>query len=247
MPRLPLILIAPSFFLLATLHVAMAGSLTNYATPLGWKEQEFSRSIISREAWGARSPLAGMQRQEVTGVILHHTGVQMKRTTSIASKMRGLQSFSQRAGHVSPGKVKPPWPDVPYHYYVDANGQVAEGRDVHYAGDTNTGYDTRGYIQIAVEGDFERETPSTQQISTLRKLLAYLLSSWNLAVERITVHSDHASTVCPGRHLMQELPSTLDLIALERRQSNLPGGLTKDECEKKDPAPLSSCTNAGSR
>lgn len=165
--------------------------------------------IVTRQAWGAKQPLSGMKPQHAAGIILHNTGVQKNHSISLDHKMRGLQAFSQKTGEVSPGHMKPSWPDIPYHYYIDADGRIAEGRDPNFAGDTNTNYDTSGYIQIVVEGEFEKEIPSTEQISALRDLLTWLLRSKGLAVENITVHKDHAPTDCPGKNLMAVLPSVL--------------------------------------
>jgi hypothetical protein len=165
--------------------------------------------ILTRQAWGAKQALPGMKPQLVGGIILHNTGVRKNRGTSLESKMRGLQNFSQSPGEVSPGQIKPSWPDVPYHFYVDSAGRIAEGRDTNFAGDTNTNYDTSGYIQIVVEGDFEKEAPSKEEISALHDLLAWVLHSRGLTVESITVHKDHASTDCPGRNLMAVLPNLL--------------------------------------
>jgi hypothetical protein len=169
--------------------------------------------ILSRQDWQAKQPLVGMKPQKVIGVILHHTGVAKNRSISLQTKMQNLQTFSQHPGRVSPSHSKPSWPDVPYHFYIDALGRIAEGRDVNFAGDTNTGYDTFGYIQIAIEGDFEKEKPDSAQLNVLRKLLVWILISHSLPSETISVHKNHAPTDCPGRNFMIMLPKLLSGVS----------------------------------
>jgi hypothetical protein len=174
--------------------------------------------MLSRQDWHAKPPLDGMKPQKVIGVILHHTGVLRNRSISLPSKMQNLQAFSQQAGLVSPGHSKPVWPDVPYHFYIDASGQIAQGRDENFAGDTNTGYDTSGYIQIVIEGDFEKEKPDPTQLTAARELLAWILISRNLPRESITVHKDHAPTTCPGRNFLIMVPKLLSEVSEVRRK-----------------------------
>jgi hypothetical protein len=168
--------------------------------------------IVSRAEWRAKAAKPGMEPQTVTGIILHNTGVRKNPAVSLENKMRGLQSFSQNPGQVSPGHSKPAWPDVPYHFYIDATGRIAEGRDAGFAGDTNTNYKTAGFIQVVVEGDFEKEAPGAAQMNALRDLLTWLLF-WNgLSTANVSTHKDHAATDCPGKNFTAAVPDLLTQV-----------------------------------
>jgi len=192
--------------------------------------------IISREMWHAKPPIAEMRPQRVIGIILHHTGIRKNTAVTLERKMLALQAFSQSAGAVSKTHVKPVWPDVPYHFYVDAGGRIAAGRDIRFAGDTNTKYDTSGYIQVVVEGDFETETPSPAQMEALCDLLVWLLLRWNIPNTAISVHLDHAATDCPGKNFMAALPALRLEIAKRRLQ------FTERLCESGKLAVPAECT-----
>jgi hypothetical protein len=202
---------------LLVIAVCAIGSMsTTHAAPLvllGNGSGGARPAILSRHDWHAKPPGDGMKPQKVVGVILHHTGELKNGSISLQNKMQNLQAFSQQPGLVSPGHSKPAWPDVPYHFYVDASGQIAEGRDVNFAGDTNTGYDTSGYVQIAVEGDFEKEKPDLAQLNAVRRLLVWILVSHSLPSGSITVHRDHAPTDCPGKNFLIVLPKLLTEVS----------------------------------
>jgi N-acetyl-anhydromuramyl-L-alanine amidase AmpD len=76
-----------------------------------------------------------------------------------------------------------------------------------YVGDTNTSYDPTGHALLVVEGNFETEKPSAEQIESLKKLTAWLSSEHNVAAANIRAHNDFAQTVCPGRNLKALLPA----------------------------------------
>jgi hypothetical protein len=173
-------------------------------------------AIVTRAMWQAKQPLPGMSPQQPVGIILHNTGVHSNPKIPIETKMRNLQSFSQRESHRVSGQLKKIWPDVPYHFYIDTLGRIAEGRDVLFAGDTNTNYNTSGFIQVVLEGDFEKEEPTLDQLESVRNLLVWLTLSWHLRIEDISVHKDHAPSTCPGRNFMTELPNVLSRVTVQR-------------------------------
>lgn len=181
-----------------------------------------SPPIVSREKWKAKPAVPGlMKEQKITGIILHHTAVRKNFQTSIENKLRNLQAFSQQPGRVSPTHTKPGWGDVPYHFYVGASGMVAEGRDVRYAGDTNTKYDTSGYIQVVIEGDFDKEMPEAAQLAATRDLLVWLMHTYDVPVKNIGIHKGHAQTSCPGSNFVAALPKLLaDVAAQSKRVVN---------------------------
>ena len=97
----------------------------------------------------------------------------------LEAKMQGLQRFSQNKEKLADGRTKPAWPDVPYHFYIAVDGRIAEGRSITAVGDTNTGYDPSGFIQVVVEGNFETEKPSALQQAALTDLLQSLKAKYS--------------------------------------------------------------------
>src|SRR5208337_1892545 len=133
-------------------------------------------------------------------IIIHHTGELQRASLSVEKKLKNLQDFSIRKGMVG-AHMKPAWGDLPYHYYIDLKGRVGEGRDVSFAGDTNTSYDTLNKIQIVVEGDFEKEKPTQDQLDSLEQLVHWLEHKYNISPNLVSGHNDLAKTDCPGKYL----------------------------------------------
>lgn len=163
-------------------------------------------AMLSRKDWGANAPVAEMKRHQLTHITIHHTAVKQNPSRSLIDKLQALQKFSQNEGKLASGRVKPPWPDVPYHYYIDCLGQLAEAREVRFVGDTNTEYDPTGHILVVLEGNFEEEPVTAAQLETLRTFVAWLAARWDVPVEKIQTHKDYAKTQCPGRNLENYMP-----------------------------------------
>lgn len=149
-------------------------------------------------------------------ITVHHTAEPQRADITLEQKMRALQNFSQRPAKLAGGQRKPAWPDVPYHFYIDLRGQIAEGRDIGYAGDTNTDYDPTGHALIVLEGNFEKEQPTPAQLEQLTALLRWLSWRWQVPASEIKGHSDYAATACPGKNLKSELPRLRESVGGQR-------------------------------
>lgn len=194
--RLPRTLVIMAFALLTSAGGALAQDAK--APPL-----------LDRVAWGAKPALSGMRPHKPYSIIVHHTAVRQNPKMSLAAKLRGLQSFSQAQRNMSDGRSLPPWPDLPYHFYIGADGTIGEGRDVNFAGDTNTKYDPTGHVQVVLEGNFEIEEPTAEQLAALKKVLVWQAARWRVPISMISVHRDHAGTACPGKNMLAVLPGIL--------------------------------------
>jgi hypothetical protein len=170
--------------------------------------------IVPRAAWGARpADTSLMKRHTPRAIVIHHTSEPQRPRQSLAQKLQRLQRFSRAEGTVEK-RQKPIWGDVPYHFYIDAAGRIAEGRDIGYEGDSNTPYDTAGRIQIVLEGHFDNEQPGAAQLASLDRLVVWLAVRHRIAADEIAGHNDHVpSSDCPGRNLTRHLPLLRAMVA----------------------------------
>jgi hypothetical protein len=168
--------------------------------------------ILKRESWKAKPAIGELKQHQPVAILVHHTGSTAKIKTELAQKMRGLQRFSQNKEKLADGRMKPAWPDVPYHFYIAVDGKIAEGRNINAVGDTNTAYDPTGFIQVVVEGNFETETVHEAQADSLRLLLQHLKDRYSLTQSDILAHNAKAQTACPGKDLAKRLPKIVEAL-----------------------------------
>ena len=173
--------------------------------------------FLPRAAWGANAPVLPMARHIPQRITIHHTATRQAPDRTLRDKMQALQRFSQRDDSLSDGRRKRAWADVPYHLYVAVDGEVAEGREWRYVGDSNTPYDPMGHLLIVLEGSFDSDRLTSAQRSALDALVSAAARRWRIPADRIAGHRDYAQTRCPGRNLFLELPRLRALVGGSRR------------------------------
>ena len=91
---------------------------------------------------------------------------------------------------------------------------IGEGRNLGFAGDSNTRYDTANRIQIVVEGHFDQEQPAAAQLRSLDRLVVWLAARHAIPAAKISGHADHVGdTDCPGKGLKTYLPTLRAKVA----------------------------------
>lgn len=121
---------------------------------------------------------------------VHHTEALLSNNRKAPARLRQHQAW-----HID-GRG---WPDLAYHFVVDANGHVYEGRPVTAVGDTGTNYDPTGHFLVCAEGNFNQQDIPPAQVAALVDVLAWGAVHFGVDVSTIRGHRDWApSTTCPG-------------------------------------------------
>lgn len=136
--------------------------------------------------------------QRITSITLHHEGSSepLRPSDDPVAKLRGLQAW---------GASDRNWWDVPYHFLIDLDGRIYEGRDWHYMGETNTTYDPTGHLLISVLGNYNRQEPTQAQLDAIANLMAWAVQRFNVPLDSIRGHYQYAQTNCPGKNLRKYL------------------------------------------
>lgn len=200
------------------------------ATTLGFPTtSQAEPSILSRASWGAqpaiehRQPLITevnrgrnlvaaenslTERKQAIYLTVHHTARKASQET-LAKNLKDFQKqmfdYTINYGH---GRSKRVYlGDIPYHYFIDRNGEIGEGRELKFAAYSNTVYKTpiENHITVVLDGNFESSQPTENQIASLTNILEYLSNTHNIRLENIKVHSDVAQTNCPGKNLRSRM------------------------------------------
>ena len=194
----------------AALRLAVVAICISFVGGNAFAQEAKAPRLLDRVAWGAKAAKTDLMKpHKPYSIIVHHTGERQRPKTALTKKLQGLQGFAQGQRKMADGRVLPPWGDLPYRFYIGSDGAIGEGRDVNFAGDTNTNYNPVGHIQVVLEGNFEVEKPTPEQLEALKQVLAWQAARWKVPISTISVHRDHAQTACPGKNLLAELPGVL--------------------------------------
>ncbi len=161
---------------------------------------EIERNIVSVQQWGGTPAIEAQARKHVVNrITLHHQGESFLKGRDPQLYLRNLQAWSRNTRK---------WLDIPYHYIIDLDGIIYEGRNINYAGDTNTNYDPSGHALIEVVGNFEEVEPTQVQLDAVVKAMTMLAVKYKISPDSISGHKDFSTqTVCPGKNLYRFLES----------------------------------------
>jgi hypothetical protein len=136
--------------------------------------------------------------QHITSITLHHEGSAkpLLPGDDVVAALRALQSWGERDRN---------WWDVPYHYLIDLDGHVYEGRDWHYMGETNTTYDPSGHLLISIIGNYNLQEPTPAQLDAIANVMAWAVKRFDVPLDSIKGHYQYAQTDCPGKNLRKYL------------------------------------------
>lgn len=177
---------------------------------------EVESEIVTVRDWGGTPAVDSLaKKHSIVYITLHHAGVPFGKDKDILQYMKNLQNWSRREKR---------WIDLPYHYVIDLEGKIYEGRDIRYAGDTNTEYDPTGHALIEVVGNFEEVEPNQAQLDAVVRTMTYLAAKYSVPVDSIRGHKDYSTrTSCPGKNLYPYLQNGFFRDAVEKNlRSPLP-------------------------
>jgi hypothetical protein len=157
------------------------------------------RHFVSRAEWGSKpQALSEAWLHTPDRITLHHAGVPWKAGDDARKKIVALQAWGQREKN---------WPDLPYHFLIDPEGAIFEGRELKYRPESNTQYDLVGVVNVHLWGDFNEQPVTRQQLAATVELLAWLRDRYQLKQLQAHCQAAPGQTTCPGRDLLRYLES----------------------------------------
>ncbi|RKY17427.1 MAG: hypothetical protein DRQ55_15835 [Planctomycetota bacterium] len=155
--------------------------------------RELLAEIHPRASWGAQPlrPNHGAM-DPIQAITVHHTAMARPRPGLGGATMRSIQSYHQDVRN---------WADIGYHFLIDPEGGIWEGRALRVQG-AHAGSDkNRGNVGVCLMGNFDEASVPAAQAQALDRLLDTLRARFSLGASDVFPHSRFKLTACPGRSL----------------------------------------------
>jgi len=187
----------------------------NEGEPLTIEQGPEPLDVIPQPSWGGVSSTESCRDNQISKISIHHSATHTTDNRKVPKQIRGYQKYHQSKG----------WIDIAYHFIIDLEGNIYQGRATNCIGDTFTSYDPTGHVLIMIDGNFEKQLPTEASWESLLEMVAWAKDKYSVENSGIYIHRDLAATVCPGEllarkietELFSELPENLaELVIVEQ-------------------------------
>lgn len=113
---------------------------------------------------------------------------------SVAGRLDAIRNAHRNQG----------WGDIGYHYAIDRAGRVWQCRPIEWQGAHVGGYN-EGNVGILNLGNFDLQTPSEAQVSSLASFIRQLQQEYRVPAANVKTHQEWSATRCPGVSLQRQM------------------------------------------
>lgn len=158
--------------------------------------------VISRREWAMADTIVPRTNPmgRIDRITVHHDGmppVWLNSRSDIASRIEVI-----RRAHVNNG-----WADIGYHYIIDPQGNVWEGRPVRYQG-AHVKIANERNLGVLVLGNFVEQRPTLSATTALDRFVAVQMRQYGVPLSRVHTHQELSPTQCPGPNLQRYMEET---------------------------------------
>lgn len=152
-----------------------------------------------------------MSLSKPTYICLHHSAVSYKRNKDQFKANNRYHkekwNFKSSLGYY-----------LGYNWEISARGKARQARKngdqtaACYQSNMNDGR----CIHICLDGNFDIERPTNQQIFALRDLLRKLVGEYEIKRDNIVMHTDYAPKTCPGNNVVGDREFIKNLVEWQK-------------------------------
>ena len=151
--------------------------------------------LVRRAEWANVLPKTWLLRAagKFTRMTVHHSATNLAPDASHADIVECMESI--RTAHIDRG-----FADIGYHFAIDNEGRVWEGRSLSYEG-AHVAEANPNNLGVVLLGNFEEQNPTESQLTTLDSLVKLLEVKYKIPRTAIYGHRDLGACACPGKNL----------------------------------------------
>lgn len=166
--------------------------------------------VQERRAWKAAPPKGDYEPQTPERLTLHHT--EGRYTTTLADtlqEVKVIQDFHMNGRG---------WTDIAYHYLIDSQGNIVEGRPElvigAHAGDIEKNTNNVGIVLLGSHHPPKNDPVTAAAQDAFIQLGRYFVARYRIKPSTLKGHRDLKSTDCPGDVLYALLPRLRGILSM---------------------------------